>query len=52
MGMRASRRCELSCGAFCHRLPCNAGCNKQLKCGHIYAGVCGEYCPSEYFYVI
>ncbi|CAG8617771.1 554_t:CDS:10, partial [Funneliformis mosseae] len=45
-------KCELSCGAPCHRLPCNERCNKQLECGHVCAGVCGENCPSELFCVI
>ncbi len=40
-------KCELSCGIPCYRLPCNKRCEKNLECGHLCFGVCGEVCPSK-----
>jgi len=39
------KKCTKQCGVPCDREPCNEPCKKELKCGHICSGLCGEPCP-------
>ncbi|XP_044747132.1 NFX1-type zinc finger-containing protein 1-like isoform X3 [Coccinella septempunctata] len=39
------RRCTKKCGELCDVPPCDAPCEKYLKCGHPCVGFCGEPCP-------
>uniref|UniRef100_T1IT11 non-specific serine/threonine protein kinase n=1 Tax=Strigamia maritima TaxID=126957 RepID=T1IT11_STRMM len=39
-------QCTKMCYELCDRTPCNQHCKRQLKCGHLCAGLCGEKCPN------
>ena len=38
--------CTKRCGELCDRPECNEPCDKELACGHLCIGLCGEKCPS------
>ena len=38
--------CKQLCHMECNRPPCDAPCEKRLKCGHPCPGLCGEKCSS------
>ena len=39
-------KCTKRCGELCDRPECNEPCDKELACGHLCIGLCGEKCPS------
>lgn len=40
------RACTQLCHMECDRSPCDAPCEKRLRCRHPCVGLCGEICPS------
>ena len=39
-------QCTKDCSEECDRPPCNEPCDKELHCGHMCPGLCGERCMS------
>ena len=39
-------KCTKLCKEMCNRPPCDKPCQRQLQCGHLCIGLCGEDCPS------